>query len=504
MGIDHNLLASLVRDALARLPDGIDAASVDAFFSSAFFTRFATRVDEELDKAISEFRLTPPTSEKPDKATTAIDDVPDISVHPTQPDPSIPMIAFRLPNARAGSTYSHQLELQTPSPLTVSYVDIVLPIGLDMAVDLVSGTLSGTPGTAGEFDIGIVYVLTGKDGNATAETRSARVSLLVNPDPKLMWKNLPSDQSDPFWKPDEEYASRAGAGFDLVAASKRGRSHAHVGSFRDDDFLIDTVDATGWAIAVVSDGAGSAQYSRRGSQIICQRAGAYLKHVLGGTAAADLDAATEELHHARTAQPGDAARIDAASLQLHARLVATVGHAAHEAVKALHAEVAGRPETGVSYRDFSSTAIIAACRRFSFGTLCVAYWVGDGAVGVYGNDTGITLLGDADSGEYSGQTRFLDNAEVSADALARRTRFALVGDMTALILMTDGVSDARFDAEVHLTRRQPWDELWQELDTAAFIGDYGDDTTARLLAWLDFWSQGNHDDRTIALVLPSR
>src|SRR5690606_14699190 len=52
----------------------------------------------------------------------------------------------------------------------------------------------------------------------------------------------------------------------IVIASKRGRSHAHEGTFRDDDFCTKSLP-NDWAIVAVADGAGSAKYARQGSKI---------------------------------------------------------------------------------------------------------------------------------------------------------------------------------------------------------------------------------------------
>ena len=82
-----------------------------------------------------------------------------------------------------------------------------------------------------------------------------------------------------------------------------------------------------------------------------------------------------------------------------------------------------------------------------------------------------------------------------------RTRFVLIDDMTALVLMTDGISDPKFDTEANLSRRSKWDDLWQDLDRAAGCGAKDEGMEQRLLSWLDFWSPGNHDDRTIVLIL---
>lgn len=63
----------------------------------------------------------------------------------------------------------------------------------------------------------------------------------------------------------------------IVVASKRGRSHANVGSFRDDDFAFKNINETGWSVVVVSDGAGSASLSRQGSKLSCELVVAYFE-----------------------------------------------------------------------------------------------------------------------------------------------------------------------------------------------------------------------------------
>src|SRR5690606_10935267 len=57
------------------------------------------------------------------------------------------------------------------------------------------------------------------------------------------------------------------ADYQLIAASRRGRSHEHAGSFRDDDFSLMHIANSDWSVLAVADGAGSAEYSREGSRI---------------------------------------------------------------------------------------------------------------------------------------------------------------------------------------------------------------------------------------------
>ena len=52
----------------------------------------------------------------------------------------------------------------------------------------------------------------------------------------------------------------------------RGRSHAHNGTHCDDDYTIRHHPRTNLHFLAVSDGAGSAQYSRHGSRLAVQAA----------------------------------------------------------------------------------------------------------------------------------------------------------------------------------------------------------------------------------------
>jgi hypothetical protein len=409
--------------------------------------------------------------------------------------PDLPNLVFRLPNGRAGSAYAQRLEaVDSIEALVFDVLDI--PEGLPMSADLQSGALTGTPAAAGEYTIGVTYHYARE---SPSRQRRAHVQLCVVPDPRTMWMNLASDRADPYWKEDAQCSGVRGPELSIVAASKRGRSHAHVGGFRDDDYRIEHLCDSGWYVAVVADGAGSARYSRRGAAIICEEAKNRILGALSESTVEQIDAAARA--HARASSDGLGEEAVAASREeLHTKLSRIVGNAAYWAVRAIHDEIATRADLRGAFKDYSSTALIAMCKRYPFGTLCAAYWVGDGAVGIYSKGGGVVLLGDVDSGEFSGQTRFLDNTVVDHEVLRTRTRFAIVQDMTALVLMTDGVSDAKFETEARLARAYDWDAFWKDLDQAVDFTGPGSGQEKRLLDWLDFWSQGNHDDRTIAII----
>jgi hypothetical protein len=350
------------------------------------------------------------------------------------------------------------------------------PSGLGLTLETHTGQITGTPLLAGDFNLELTF-----NSKTSAARQTCRLSLAVIQDPKNLWKNVPSNPQGLFARPD----SWSGQQRHLLAASKRGRSHAHVGSYRDDDCAIAHL-ACGWSLLVAADGAGSAHYSRRGAELICRSAQAYLSQQLHE--ARGLDACVQAFASARTPQN---------HTQLHRQLTALLGGAAHQALLDIQADVA--QTAAAQLKDYASTALIGLYRPFAFGTLCACYWVGDGAAAVYRQGREVIILGAADAGEYAGQTRFLDASTVTHEAQHARTQFALVEDLTAFILMTDGVSDPKFDTETNLHSLPLWDALWAELAPLTRT----EDAHLHLLSWLDFWSQGNHDDRTLVLAVPS-
>ena len=412
-----------------------------------------------------------------------------------QPLPVTPIkdrgpLAFKLRNARQSEPYTDGIAYDSGNA-QICLVNVELPAELGLACNLNSMMVEGTPTISGEFSINVCYRWA-DDSQMT--DRSGKVTLYVNPDPKSLWKNQESDRSDPMWKEDEAAQIVCGEERRIIAARKRGRSHAHVGSCCDDDFYLQHNSDQGWYVAIVADGAGSAKASRQGSRVAVRAAGSFLKDVFAGeggekvaTAVAAVQVATEEGRE-------NARRV------LHNALYVTVGHAAHRAMKALFDEAQARPDIIGSVKDLSTTLLIGVARKFGTQWLCAAYWVGDGAVGVYRQGSEIQLLGEVDAGEYSGQTRFLDANEVSQEALLKRTRFTLCDDFTAFLLMTDGVSDPKFETESRLADICAWDTLWDDLHAGAGLSSTDEHPDQKLLEWLDFWSQGNHDDRTIALI----
>lgn len=410
---------------------------------------------------------------------------PQIKVMPAQPTIKA---EFQFPNASVGQAYSVAISPVKPvHGLVVKQVQIP-EIGLRHIQD--ANLVSGTPTRDGEFKVEILYSCEGVGLDV------AKARLIVNPDPKSLWKNLPSDLKDPYWKPDEDsqYIDSM-VDLTLVAGSKRGRSHAQKGTFRDDDFFIYSQVDTGWQIAVVSDGAGSAKFSRRGSAIICKEGGEHLEHALAGEAGEKLTAAVEAWH---SAQPGS--DDDTPLRVLKTQLYVTLGYAAHHSMTRINEECQRRADLGGTVKDYSSTALFGIVKRFPFGVFCASFSVGDGAIAMIRGDGTPELLCTPDGGEFSGQTRFLSKDTVTQEELLKRLHFSLASDFRGLYLMTDGVSDPYFQTDVGLTMPERWAKLITDIEEVASLSQHDEGSAGRLVTWLDFWSKGEHDDRTLVAI----
>ncbi len=388
---------------------------------------------------------------------------------------------FLLPNGMVGKAYSEFINFEE-----YGIDDLAQEIktsGLeDTGLSFNNSTrlLEGTPTLDGEQVFILSYKL-----EEDMPTLSKKFLVLINPDPKSLWKNKEPEPGQLFPKDHGVCERELGIEKTVIAASKRGRSHAHNGTFRDDDFKIKITDEK-WYIVAVADGAGSAQYSREGARLACNAAVATIEKIIHDQSAT-LDDLIED--YQKTTDENNTKKVKASLYDIIGKSVVEARSAISEAVK----------ESESSLRDFSTTLLVSICKKFDFGYFVAAYWVGDGVVGIYNQQKEINILGDPDGGEFAGQTRFLTMKEIlDGQDILNRIRFDIVEDFTALILMTDGVSDPIFETDSKLKKIEEWDRFWTELTENVTLSNA--DSEQQLLNWLDFWSPGNHDDRTIAIV----
>ena len=285
--------------------------------------------------------------------------------------------------------------------------------------------------------------------------------LPASPDPWTMWKDLPVDWDTLPYPKDDTDSARIDSDMTMIAASRRGRSHAHKALPRDDDMRIFHDKATGWHILTVADGAGSAPLSRVGSRTAVE------------TVVNDL--------------PGLLADHDPSDGDPDKALAATLGTVMGNAADALEALAT---ETDNPLKSFSTTLLIAIAKQTPDGWFIGSVSVGDGLIGLIAENTDPLMIA-RDSGEFAGQTQFLHHDALAS--LKTRIQHTTVPHFTALIAMTDGVSDPMFESDNAALTPKAWDAFYEQ------IKDF--DETA-LLDWLNFKIKGEHDDRTIAILRP--
>jgi serine/threonine protein phosphatase PrpC len=408
------------------------------------------------------------------------------------------------PNGKVNHEYSAQFFAeQLPDILEVEFINLE-QIGLHYNAE--TKHITGIPTQAGDHKIAMNCKR--KDWTEGKPLIPREVTIIINPDPKSLWKNIPTPENVEYFKPDEDkrfikVASKQSKGFlglgkkeiaqkDMLAASQRGRSHALEGKPRDDDFALHFDEQSAWYIMVVADGAGSAKYSRKGSQIACETVIDVCKN--------KLSVQKERFEETITAFSNDQSPENhQATIKI---LNDIIRDAAFKSYKNIEEE---SKKKSAAIKDYATTLLITICKKFDFGWFIGAYWVGDGGIGVYRKDPELLeVLGEPDSGEFAGQTCFLTMPAIFSDR--PRTRFKIVEDFTALILMTDGVTDPKFETDANLNRIEKWHALWDDLNgnnednVKVDFSDDNEPAAGQLLQWLDFWSRGNHDDRTIAIL----
>lgn len=350
--------------------------------------------------------------------------------------------------------------------------------------------IKGTPNKSGNFKVSLKYRLHNEkeDGNV----HEYKIPIIINPDPRSLWNNIPTSPDIEYYRPDFDCKFINLPGQDqknIVAASLRGRSHAHIGSARDDDFSISYQENGSWYITVVADGAGSVEYSREGAHIACTTV-SEVCNTMFSKYNNEIDELIKSFQRDST---------DIKRKKLGDILYNVIGSAVFKAYKDIEKEAL---EKDVPIKEYSTTLLVSISKKFDFGWFIASFWVGDGGIAIYNKDTQyIKIMGESDGGEFAGQTRFLTMGEImQSTEIYRRLRFEIVEDFTAIVLMTDGVTDPKFETDSNLMKIEKWNDFWNDLSTSVNFSKENKDIENQLLKWLEFWSPGNHDDRTIAII----
>ncbi|MFT3679798.1 MAG: protein phosphatase 2C domain-containing protein [Ferruginibacter sp.] len=362
-------------------------------------------------------------------------------------------------------------------------------------------TLSGTPNESGDFKLTLQFRMEEEENDAVLNEKI--IALVINADPKSLWKEIASDldkddawKTANYWKPDRANDFATLGTKNIVAASNRGRSHANVGSCRDDDYAFAWLEAVGWAVVCVADGAGSSSVSRQGSKLACGGVIEYFQNNFTPEMLIAFDLDLKQQYE----NPNEASskRI---SFFVYDNLSKAALHA-HKKIEdfALKAE---RP-----IKDFHSTLIFSLYKKYDFGYALLTFGVGDCPIALLNKDLSeVKLMNWLDVGEFGGGTRFITMPEIfTSDKFSTRFGFKLIDDFAYLFMMTDGIYDPKFVVEANLDKIDNWKAFVADLqgtnEDKAAVDFSGSNThiANQLSVWMDFWSPGNHDDRTLAVI----
>jgi hypothetical protein len=397
--------------------------------------------------------------------------------------------AGSLPNARAGHPYRTQIgrDYLPSNPLAVCWFDGLEQTGLHFFPD--KKQITGIPKNSGSFDMQLNIREYNESGMEELSTRALR--LIVEDDYDFELGEV--DETAPYWKRDDDVytvpVNRTGKKRlkkDIAAASRRGHQHIEAGKIREDDFYIRYDPETRWYALAVADGAGGSKYSCKGSQIACNSA---VKSCLERLTAQSYGLKKLTVRYSRR-------KSDKLRREIVKRLHDIIASSVRSAYEDIVTEAAA---LGCQPGDYAATLLMCICKKFEFGWLIGVFSVGDGAVCIYRKDDWYAnLMG---GGECTAEKCFLTTPGIVQPAgLEQRICFTIVDDFLALFLMTNGVSDPKFGTEADLPCFELWDRFWDdmtsEVNFSGEIKDVGED----LLKWLNFWTPGKYDDRTVAVV----
>ena len=421
----------------------------------------------------------------------------------------IKKMIFPVQNGTVGKEYYSKIDFKqlNLSDLIAEDFQGLEEIGLKF--NSTDDTIEGIPIISGEQKIKFLFKVEGESEDSDLNIKE--FSIIINPDPKSLWKDIESDKNDPFWKEDNVSVKDNVGDKNIVISSKRGRSHANVGSFRDDDFAYKYFNNSGWTVVAVSDGAGGYSLSRKGSQIACTSIIEYFEQHSDIETHKEFEAKLLEFDKSRDEELLKEIQVLSKQNMYKATLFA------HNKIKEFALETEknfpdlfnnSKAKSSIDY--FHSTLIYALFKKFEFGYVVLTFGVGDCPIAVVNKDKTIsTLMNWLDVGEFGGGTRFITQAEIfhsESNPMSSRFNFQIFPDFSYMFLMTDGIYDPKFVVEANLEKSEKWQEFIADLegnndDNSKVDFNYDNqEIELELSKWMDFWSSGNHDDRTLAII----
>lgn len=398
-------------------------------------------------------------------------------------------LQLAFPNGIAGKDYQAKFDFSNYGLQDITSYHLSGFENTGLTYDVASKTISGTPKSSG--DISLLFRFNFEGEAEGAPLNEKKITIIINPDPKSLWKDIPSDADDIYAKADSVVELTSLLDFNLISASKRGRSHANKGSFRDDDYAYAVLE-NGWGVVAISDGAGSAKFSRKGSLLACN---------------AVIDYFTNHFMEEKLGLLNEAIAIYPTDANIKPKLLDIAGEHLSAAAKKAYTTIEDFANgVNASISDFHATLAFVLIKKFPQGYAFLSFAVGDCPMAVVDKSfEWVKPLNKLDVGEYGGGTRFITMAEVfSKDNFEERFNFEFVRNLPYLVLMSDGIYDPKFEVEANLLKPEKWKAFFEDLqgNNSENINalSEGGDIKKNISDWMDFWSPGNHDDRTLIVL----
>jgi len=382
---------------------------------------------------------------------------------------------YQAKNGQVGVKYSLSIqELPIGSEIIIEEIEGLEERGLKYSK--IDSEISGQPTEAGEFEFPIKFKFDGKNSESRPALTKV-LKILINPDPKSLWKELEPPESDLYRKPHFDYKCSKFNEYQVYGASIRGRSHAHAGTHRDDDFLIAELSKN-VLLAIVADGAGSAKYSREGSRLAC---------------AACLKSINDNIENLNNLEKLLINRDEESNKELSTLAYNLIGDAVKKSYSGLTEKA---NESNHVLKDYSTTLLLSLIIKTDTEYCIISYGLGDGIASILENDKPI-LLTTPDSGQHAGQTRFITMSD-TLQTIHNRMKINFTVDLKNTFLMTDGISDVFFETDSRLEKMEDWQKLMDDMEED--INFQEEEIETQFKKWINFFSKGNHDDRTIIWI----
>ncbi|MDQ6815740.1 MAG: protein phosphatase 2C domain-containing protein, partial [Bacteroidota bacterium] len=158
--------------------------------------------------------------------------------------------SIRVLNATVGKPYETKFDFEKFNWKGITSYEFKGLNEVGLRYDERTKQITGVPTESGDIKVIFKFKMDGQAEDAPFNEKD--IKLIINPDPRSLWKNIESDKNDRFWKEDNVTTFAPLGDRHILVSSKRGRSHANVGSFREDHFTFKDLD-NGWSLVVVAD-----------------------------------------------------------------------------------------------------------------------------------------------------------------------------------------------------------------------------------------------------------